>query len=138
MSLQLRQVLTAGVSGGIILLILTFVADWIVQFIAPYNIFDVPGMRSMGDPIGALFFVYPIVFSLIVAYLWTWIRVAFPGEPRDAGVRFGAFLFILIIVPNCWVIFTSMNYPAGFFFSNILTGLFAYPVMGYINARYNS
>ena len=137
MNSTIKTLAIPGLAGGLLYLILTFVADLLAQLIAPYSIFDVPGMREMNDPVMMLFFLYPFVFAFIAAWIWTIIRGSFPADPVQGGVRYGAVLFLLIVIPNMWVIFTSMTYPTGFYLSNIISGLIAYPVIGYLNARYN-
>lgn len=132
----IRSMLVPGLSGGIVLLILTFITDTLTQVVAPYSIFDVPGMREMTDPIIILYFLYPFIFSFIAAGVWMIIRGSFPSDPMQGGLWFGGILFLLVVVPNMWVVFTSMEYPVGFYISNLLCGLIGYPVIGYLNARY--
>lgn len=44
---------------------------------------------------------------------------------------------LLVLLPSCWVIFTSMTYSAGFYISNILCGVIGYPIVAYVNVRFN-
>ncbi|WP_146201170.1 hypothetical protein [Methanospirillum lacunae] len=129
--------MTAGFAGGFILLIISFVADFATQFVTPYSIFEVPGMRSISDPVMMLYFVYPFIFAFIAAIIWQIIRGSLPENQKSAAWQFAGILFILVIVPNIWVMYTSMLYPTGFYISNILTGVIGYPAIGYLNARFN-
>jgi hypothetical protein len=138
MCLNLKQILVSGITGGSVLLVVTFLADAITQVIAPYDMFAIGGMRAITDPVMILFFLYPFIFAIIVAIVWSCIRDSFSGTDRKKAVRYGGLLFLLIIIPNTWVIFSSMTYPLGFHISNILTGIIAYPILGYLNVRFNS
>jgi len=137
MHISLKSLGIPGVLGGIILLILTFVADALTQFVTPYSIFEVPGMRDISDPIMMLYFLYPFVFAFIAAVIWRIIHGSLSGEKKVAALQFAGILFLLVIIPNIWVIYTSMSYPSGFYISNILTGIIGYPCIGYLNAQYN-
>lgn len=137
MSINAKSILIPGISGGIVLLILTFVIDAITQLFAPYSIFDVPGMRAVNDPVMMLYFLYPFVFAFIAAGVWTKISGCFSSDPIQVAKKYGGILFLLVVIPNMWVIFSSMTYPAGFYISNILTGAIGYPIIGYLNARFN-
>lgn len=138
MTMNSKGIVLAGISGGIVLLVISFIADALVQLIAPYNLFGLGGMRTMNDPVMILYFLYPFIFTFIVAVCWSGIRSCFTGSTRDKSLMFGGFLFLLIIVPNTWVIFTTMTYPAGFHISNILTGILGYPIVAYLNVRFNN
>ncbi|PWR72669.1 hypothetical protein [Methanospirillum lacunae] len=137
MHINPRSLMTAGFAGGFILLIISFVADFATQFVTPYSIFEVPGMRSISDPVMMLYFVYPFIFAFIAAIIWQIIRGSLPENQKSAAWQFAGILFILVIVPNIWVMYTSMLYPTGFYISNILTGVIGYPAIGYLNARFN-
>jgi hypothetical protein len=135
--MNLKNVVIIGITGGIVLLVVTFGADALVQLIAPYNLFELGGMRAINDPLMMLFFLEPFLFSVIVAITWSLTGRCFTGSDVEKSLKYGGFLFLLIIVPNTWVIFSTMTYPAGFHLSNLLTGIISYPVIGYLNVRLN-
>lgn len=137
MAFRSKDLLITGITGGVILLVLTFVADGIAQIISPYNIFEIPGMRAISDPVMMLFFLYPFFLSFITAIIWTQIRGSFTGSDSEKSLRFGGCLILLVLLPSCWVIFTSMTYSAGFYISNILCGVIGYPIVAYVNVRFN-
>lgn len=130
-----KKVVISGVIGGIWLLIMTFIADYIAVLIAPYNILELGGMRSVDDPIMSLFFAYPFVFSFAAAIVFALVEGAIEGRANRRGIIFGLLLFVLVTLPNQFVIYTSMTYPPGFFISNILTGLIGLPTLGIIFAN---
>jgi hypothetical protein len=133
--MHLKPIGIATIAGGIILLAVTFIAEAIAQLITPYDIFAIGGMRAMDDPIMSLFFLYPFVFALIAAVVFDLIQPALTGDACHRGLLFAVILFIIVIIPNMWVIFSSMTYPLGFYVSNILTGLIAYPLLGILYVR---
>ena len=138
MKLNGTGIIISGISGGIVLLVVTFVADALAQLVAPYNLFELGGMRPMDDPLMMLYFLYPFVFAFIAAIIWQWIRPSVTGSVSRQAFSYAFILFLLVIIPNTWVIITTMTYPPGFHISNILCGIIGYPVIGYLNARFNA
>ncbi|MEI7432926.1 MAG: hypothetical protein WCJ93_01605 [Methanomicrobiales archaeon] len=49
------------VLGSVLLYITLFLVSAITMFIAPFNIFDIGGMRTATDPIMVLYFLYPVL-----------------------------------------------------------------------------
>ena len=129
------KILISGIAGGIWLLFVTLLSDYIAVLVAPYNIFDIGGMRPPDDPIMALFFLYPFLFAFIAAFVFELVKGSLNGSRDKKGLLFGFILILLILIPNILVIFSSMTYPAGFYVSNILSGIIGYPILGIIFAR---
>lgn len=46
------------------------------------------------------------------------------------GIVFGTILFLFLVIPQFWLLYTSMDYPTGFYISAVLSGIIAYPLMG--------
>ncbi|MDD1708104.1 MAG: hypothetical protein LUQ33_02885 [Methanoregulaceae archaeon] len=100
----------------------------------PYNIFDVSGMRPAADPVPVLFLLYPFVISFTSAILFDFLNPVLTGGIGRRGAIFGTFLILLINIPNQFVIYTSMYYPAGFYLSSVLNGLIGFPLFGMLCA----
>ena len=132
MSLELKKILVSGIAGGFILMFITFFADAIAQMVAPYNLFELGGMRAVNDPMMMLFFLYPYLFAIIASFVWSWIRGSFSGDGKEKALRFAGILLLLVLVPNIWVMYSTMTYPIGFFLSNILTAVIGYPIICFI------
>jgi hypothetical protein len=130
--METRKIIISGLAGGLILFVLQFAFSFIAAIIAPYDVLALGGMRAVNDPIMALFFAEPFVLAFAAAIAFSVVRGSFPGPAPDAGIRFGLMLFLLITIPNTFVIFTSMNYPPGFHISNILFGVVGFPIAGMI------
>lgn len=123
------------VAGGVLLLVVSFLADAIAQLVTPYDIFSIGDMRAINDPMMGLFFLYPFIFALMAAIVFDLVQSALPGDWTKKGLLYGGILFILVVIPNMVVIFSSMTYPAGFYTSNILAGIIGYPLIGLIFAK---
>lgn len=92
-------------------------------------------MRPPDDPVMVLFFLYPFLFAFIAAFVFEVVKGSLNGSRDKKGLLFGAILILLVLIPNMLVIFFSMTSPAGFYLSNILSGVIGYPVLGIIFGR---
>jgi len=132
--MQIKKILEAGITGGILLFVTMILTGFVANAVVPYNILDIPGMRPATDPVSVLFFFYPFVISFASAILFDFLNPVLMGGIGRRGVIFGILLIILITIPNQFVIYTSMYYPAGFYLSSILNGLIGFPLFGMLCA----
>jgi len=117
-------------TGSVLLYITLFLVSAITMMIAPFNIFDVGGMRSATDPVMVLYYLYPVVLALITTFVFSLIRGSLHGSYIEKGLLFGMILFLLLTIVSGFIIFTSMQYPPGFYIDMILNGLISYPLLG--------
>jgi hypothetical protein len=128
--MEWKKFITAWVTGSMLLYITMFLVSGITMVIAPFNIFDVGGMRSATDPVMLLYYLYPVVLALITTFIFSLIRGSLQGSYIEKGLVFGMILFLLLTVMSGFIIFTSMQYPPGFYIDMILNGLISYPLLG--------
>jgi hypothetical protein len=133
--MQVKPILTAGFAGGLLLLVIMLLSGALANVVLPYTIFDIPGMRPADDPVSILFFLYPFVIAFAAAILFDFLNPALHGGVGRRGLIFGMLLFIIVTIPNQFVIYASMYYPPGFYLSSVITGLIGYPIFGMLCAR---
>lgn len=80
MNLNWKNIIVSAIVCGVVLLFVTFVADFIAMLISPYSIMDIGGMRAMDDPIMALYCLYPFVLALMAGIVFDIVRDSIKGE----------------------------------------------------------
>jgi hypothetical protein len=135
MTVNWRFVLLAGLAGGVWIFLATFLLGEIAALISPYTILDLAGMRSVDDPVMILFFAYPFVLSFAAAFVFSLVNPALRGNTVRRGLMFGGILILISTIPSTYIILSSMDYPAGFYLANILTGVIGLPVLGILFSR---
>ena len=128
--MEWKKFIIAWVTGSTLLYITMFLVSAITMVIAPFNIFDVGGMRSATDPVMMLYYLYPVVLALITTVVFSIVRSALQGSYIEKGLVFGGILFLLLTVTSGYIIVSSMQYPPGFYVDMILNGLISYPLLG--------
>jgi hypothetical protein len=129
-----KNILAGGFIGGIVLFVVNFVVSAIILAVAPYDIFSLGGIRPADDPLLVFFFVAPFILSFAAAIVFDLVKGSLHGTPSSKGAIFGAALFLIYTVPSLFVTFTSMDYPTGFYFENLLFGILGFPLIGVIYA----
>lgn len=129
-----KKIVLAGILGGILLLATSSIFSAIATTLAPYNIFDIPGMRPMSDPISDLFFAAPFVVAFASGIVYDIINPALSGGTFRKGIVFGYLLFLLVVLPSLFVVFSSMYFPDGFYIAGLLNGIIGYPLFGILCA----
>jgi hypothetical protein len=128
--MEWKKFVLSWVLGSVLLYIMLFLISAITMAIAPFNIFDVGGMRTATDPLMILYFLYPVLLSLITTYVFSVVRGSLQGSYINKGLMFGFLLFLLLTVSSGFIIITTMQYPPGFYIDMILNGLVSYPLLG--------
>jgi hypothetical protein len=128
--MEWKKFVLSWATGSVLLYITLFLTSAITMMIAPFNIFDVGGMRPATDPVMMLYYLYPVVLALITTFVFSLVRGSLQGSYVEKGVVFGVILFLLLTVMSGFIIFTSMLYPPGFYIDMILNGLISYPLLG--------
>lgn len=125
-----KKFIASWALGSLLLYITLFLASSITMLIAPFNIFDVEGMRPATDPAMMLYYMYPVLLALITTFVFSIIRGSLKGSYVEKGLMFGLLVFLLLTVTNGFIVITTMQYPVGFFIDMILNGIISYPLLG--------
>jgi hypothetical protein len=128
--MEWKKFIISWVLGSVLLYSTLFLASAITMAIAPFNIFDVGGMRTATDPVMMFYYLYPVILSLITTFVFSVVRGALQGSYVEKGLMFGLLMFLLLTVTSGFIIITTMQYPVGFSINMILNGLISYPLLG--------
>jgi hypothetical protein len=128
--MEWKKFIISWVLGSVLLYITLFLVSAITMVIAPFNIFDVGGMRAATDPFMMLYYLYPVILSFITTFVFSVVRGSLQGSYVEKGSMFGLLMFLLLTVTSGFIIITTMQYPIGFYIDMILNGLISYPLLG--------
>ncbi len=130
-----KKVLKAGILAGIVITIVSFLSQYIVNLVWPYDVLSLGGMRAATDPIMLLFFAHPGVLALAMAYVFEKTKGSFKGDHKTAGKKFGLLMWIVVSIPSAFLVYTSMNYPIGFTVNSVIGSFFYMIAAGITIAR---
>lgn len=79
----------AGLAGGLLLFVLLFSLNMIMNQLIAYDISVFNGICPMDDPVMMLFFTYPFVVAFAAANLYDIVHSPFQGSVMQKGIAFG-------------------------------------------------
>ena len=133
--MNVKNIATATVAAGFMLLILMIVSGFLVNMVLPADISKYGGMRAMDDPMMTLFYLYPFVIAFAAAILFDCVRDCLKGDQMTKGLTFGGLLLIIMTVPSLYVMITSMTWPLDFYISTGIWEVISFPLMGVLFAK---
>lgn len=126
---------------GLVIGLVNFIASMLVSKIfgvifpainAEYQ--NVNLFRPWSDPLMLLFFVYPFLLGIILAWFWNKTKNVF-GENIKGGVKFGFTYWIIAAIPGMFATYTSMPYSSIMVISWLAGGLVQAIIAGIILAK---
>lgn len=110
----MKKIILFGIVVGIINLILGTVVSYLFMLFpavsADYNNSAV--MRAWSDPLMSLFFVYPFIQGIILAWVWDMSKTLFHGTLAGRGTKFGLAIWLISTIPGMWMSYTC--FPLSF------------------------
>ena len=94
-----------GLLAGLANLVLGFVINWLAGAVLPtvasqYQ--NTAMFRPWSDPLMTVYFAYPFILGLVLAYLWDKV-----GKPKP--LEFAKFYFIIATIPGMFITYTSFQ-----------------------------
>ncbi|MFA4891153.1 MAG: hypothetical protein WC604_02260 [Candidatus Gracilibacteria bacterium] len=128
----MKKALLFGLLTGILLLAVGMGLNYLLgalfpQLMAEYE--NVAIFRPWDDPKMSLFFIYPFLVALLLAFAWTKHKNAFQGSTLKKGLIFGLTYFAIATIPGMLVSYSSFQVSAlmigGWTLSGLLDGIIA-------------
>jgi len=105
----MKKILWPGIISGAVILILSMGISCVFMsmpsVVADYN--NAHLMRTWRDPLISLFFVYPFLLGLALAWAWDKSKALFEGSAWNRGTNFGLAYFVISAIPGMMVTFGS-------------------------------
>lgn len=119
-NLNAKKIVIGGIAAGIVIFVISMGTSILTQQALSYDVLKLGGMRTIDDPIMALFFVHPWVlgFAMAIAFEKTKTGLGKPGMGR--GKNFGLITWLLAGLPSAFLVWSSMNYPPGFTLNSVV------------------
>jgi hypothetical protein len=134
----MKNFVVVGLIAGVVMFVVSLVFGPICQVVFPVlkTEYQNPALfRPWSDPLMMLFFAYPFIQGIILAWIWSKIKVLFKkGKDWEKGVKFGLIYWVLNLL-GLFVTYTT--FPVSFLMvaSWALSTLVSLPLAGVIYAK---
>jgi hypothetical protein len=135
----MKKIILPGLAVGLVNFLASMVVSKLFGVIFPsvsaeYQ--DPNLFRPWTDPLMLLFFVYPFLLGVILAWFWNKTKSIF-GDDVKGGLRFGLTYWIISTIPGMFVTYTSMPYSLLMIISWLVSGLVTALLAGLILSKLN-
>jgi hypothetical protein len=94
--------------------------------------------RPWSDPLMNLYYAYPFILGIVLAWGWNTVKSSLPGTPWQRGFKFGFGYWILAGLPGMWMTYSSFQVSLLMVLSWSLVGLLQGLVASWVLARMNA
>ena len=123
MQFDAKKIVIGGIAAGLAILVVSFIVDYVITALLPYDVLSLGGMRAKEDPLMMYFFLHPWVLGFAMSIAFQKFKGSFRSTGWCRGKAFGLYVWLLAGLPSAFIVYTSMNYPLGFTVSSLLGSL---------------
>ena len=137
----MRKILVPGLLAGVAMLVTGMMVTQIFNAVFPTlaTEYTNPGLfRSWSDPIMSLFFLYPFLLGLILAWVWDKTKKLLSSKDiMTRGWQFGASYWVISSIPGMFITYSSFPVSLLLVISWSISGLVQAGVAGWLFAKMN-
>jgi len=108
----MKKIFWPGIVAGALLLIIGMGLNYLLNLIFPpvaaeYN--NTAIFRPWNDPLMSIFFAYPIVLGIILAWVWDKTKILFSGNLGGRALNFAIFFWLIASIPGMIITYGSFQ-----------------------------
>lgn len=109
----MKKIIWTGLAAGIAMAIINIALNPVLNAIFPEleSAYMNPVFRPWSDPVMSLFFLYPIILGIGLAFIWDKTKTLFTKGVGRNGFNFGLIYFFVVGIPIFLINFSSFNLP---------------------------
>jgi len=136
----MKKIVLPGILAGILMAAVGMLIGYVFNAIFPslmaeYN--NTAIFRAMEDPLMSLFFLYPLILGIALAWLWDKTKGLFKSDNWKRGVHFGLIYFVVASIPGMLITYSSFQVSLLITSTWTLNGLANGLIAGMIFAKMN-
>jgi len=136
----MKKTLGLGILAGVVMLILGFAVMYLFGAIFPSTAAEYENLnifRAMDDPLMSIFYVYPFILGIVLAFVWNKSKSLFKGTTGKRAVNFGLTYWLVASLPGMVITYASFQLSFLLVFTWLMLGLLYGIIAGLVFAKYN-
>ena len=108
----MKKVVKPGILAGVLMLVAGMGLSYLLNFIFPSLAVEYENanlFRPWSDPLMSIYFAYPFVLGLVLAWAWEKTKKLFKGDDNKRGVDFGLSVWLITSVPGMIITYSSFQ-----------------------------
>lgn len=136
----MRKIFLYGLLAGVLMLVVGLALSQIFNFVFPSlkaEYMNENLIRPWSDPVMSLYFVYPFVFGILAAWVWSKVKPVVPGQtPWQKAWRFALAGWIVSNIPGMLMSYSTFPISLLMVVSWSLSSLIQFVIAGWVYARF--
>ena len=135
----MKKIILSGLLVGLVNFVAAMAISQLFRVIFPsVNVeYSNPNLfRPYSSPLMLLFFVYPFLLGIILAWFWNKTKSIF-GSDTKGGLKFALTYWVIASIPGMFATYTSMPYSFLIVISWLISGLVEAIIAGIIFSKLN-
>ena len=135
----MKKIIWPGILAGILMLIAGMIVSSFMQWIFPSLAKEYAAglMRPWTDPLMMVFFLYPFLLGIILAWAWDKSKSLFKGTQAQKGRAFAGSIILISTIPGMFVTYTSFKISFLMVLSWLISGIIYSLIAGCLFSRMN-
>lgn len=107
-----RVILKRGLIAGIAALVVGFGLNWLAGIVFPSITQEYQNtaiFRPWTDPLMMIYFAYPFILGIVLAYLWSVLQKQLSGDSTNKAFQFAKLYFVIATIPGMFISYTSFQ-----------------------------
>jgi len=122
-----RKVIVPGLLAGLVMLILAVGLSFLSNLVLPGLMAEYGNTelyRAWDDPLMSIYFAYPFVMGLVLAWFWNRVKDTFTGKGAwSRGIHYGLAYWIIASIPGMVITYSSFQVSLPMVLSWTIMGL---------------
>ena len=136
----MKKIIVSGLVAGVAIFVVSMVLSQLTNFLLP-NIaqeYQNSGIfRPWSDPLMSLYFLYPFILGLVLAWFWDKTKGSFKNTKCGRGVCFGFSYWLVASIPGMLITYSSFTVSLIMVISWSLVGLVEALAAGWVLSKMN-
>ena len=137
----MKNILLPGIAAGVTMLVVSMIFSWVLSALAPHLAGEYANaalFRPWSDPLMSLFFLYPFVLGIGLAWVWDRLKGVLPGPTAVMrGLALARSFWLVSSIPGILMSYASfpisLAMALSWLVSSLLQLLAAGPVYALLN-----
>ncbi len=137
----MKKIILPGILAGIIMLVASMALGYVFQVILFPHLAQeyVNGIfRSWSDPLMSIYFVYPFILGIILAWAWNMLKPILVQKRKwERGICFGFGIWLVSSIPGMIMAYSSFKISLIMTLTWLITGLVDAIIAGIVFSKMN-
>lgn len=137
--MKCKKIFGVGLLAGLVILIVGMILTQLSNLIFPSLAVEYENIslfRPWEDPLMQLYWLYPFVLGLVLAWVWDKIKDIIKGKTlHQKAWNFAWFYFLLATIPGMFITYSSFQVSLGMVFLWAISGLLQVYFAGLLFAK---